>query len=443
MAREPRERVAERLAGGDGAVVDGGPAAVAAPASTGMHDSGGAGGVTQDPARPPARRSPRPPGRPARPCRASPPGWPGTRRRGPSRCARSISVGRSSAHRVAVGAASISATSWPSISIAVQPNASARSRNTVAVPSVHRGTALPEPVQVEDRRQAAEPRGRTRPSPSPPRPIPRPSPSRPAGPRRVPARRPSASRAPSRAPTAKSLAERAGGDVDPRELRGSAPGVLGAASPSGEATAAPHRRWRRSPSASRTGRARHGPSTARTGRSRGRAGSCDVGAQVVGEQDREQVGARTCEEVGCPSPLPSCIGCCRRRSAPRGRSRAASDRPSVAPVRSCSSRTGQPTAGARNRVRRSARCTLVVHGSILRIVHPFLQGPGGVRARSSNPRQAGHPRAFPDPGDGDRRRDVRPRHAREVADRLRQDPRVRHPDRGAARTRRHEAPRRV
>ena len=47
--------------------------------------------------------------------------------------------------------ASIASTSWPSISIACQPNASARPRVGVEVPAVHRLAALAEPVDVEDR----------------------------------------------------------------------------------------------------------------------------------------------------------------------------------------------------------------------------------------------------------------------------------------------------
>ena len=51
---------------------------------------------------------------------------------------------------------SIASTSWPSISIACQPNASRPLRVRVEIPAVHRLAALAEPVDVDDRGQVVE-----------------------------------------------------------------------------------------------------------------------------------------------------------------------------------------------------------------------------------------------------------------------------------------------
>ncbi len=103
----------------------------------------------------------------------------------------------------------------------------------------------------------------------------------------------------------------------------------------------------------------------------------------------------------------------------------------------------QPTAEARNRSPHRSRCTLVVHGFILRVFLHIVPRPWRIRRGDRDPREAGDPRALPDPGDGDPGRHLGSRHARQVADGLREDARIRHPDRGAALARGHEASRRA
>ena len=163
-----------------------------------------------------------------------------------------------------VYAASIASTSWPSISIACQPNATRAIAEDVALPPVHGGAALSEPVQVEDRGEAVEPVERRRLHGLPDRALghlgvahhhPHVS-GRAVEPHGE--RHPEADREP--------LAERAGGDVDPRQLGHGRRVALDRRAEPPERTAAPHPRWRRSPSARSTGAGPRGPSTARTGR---------------------------------------------------------------------------------------------------------------------------------------------------------------------------------
>ena len=161
----------------------------------------------------------------------------------------------------------------------------------------------------------------TRPPPWPPRPTPRPSRSRPSAPTRAPGE-PSirmASAIPR--PIGEPLAERAGRDVDPRQLRHRRRVSL-------DRRAEPAQRqehlvvdMRRSPSGPRRAPARRGPSTARTGRCPRYVGILRR-RSADGRRTGPRAGARTTSTTSDGPTRPrSWLGCCRRRSVRRARSR--------------------------------------------------------------------------------------------------------------------------
>ena len=264
------------------------------------------------------------------PCRAIPPGSARNETPWPFSVRATIIVGRSAA--IASRYAASIAVDVVTVDLDRAPPERLRSvAEHVALPSVHRRAPLAEPVEVEDRGQVADLVEGGRLHRLPDRPLGHLGVAR-AAPRRVPARRPAASRAPSRArparpcpsePVATSTHGSSGtgagwpwiGEPDPPERQQLVVGDRA------------DRLERRVEGRRSVALRHHEPVVREAARVR------DVGAEVIGEQDGQQMGARTSTTSGAPSRPRSCIGCCRRRSARRGRSRAGSDRPSSLPVR--------------------------------------------------------------------------------------------------------------
>ena len=98
---------------------------------------------------PPSSSMRRPPGPPAPPCRASPPCPPGTRRRGPSGCARRSGW---DARRPRPPCTRVDRCHVVAVDLDRAPAEGLRApREHVGVPAVHRGPALTQPVEVQDR----------------------------------------------------------------------------------------------------------------------------------------------------------------------------------------------------------------------------------------------------------------------------------------------------
>ena len=180
-------------------------------------------------------------------------------------------------------------------------------------------------------RPGRRPRG-TRPPPSPPRPSPRPPPSRRAAPNARAAGAVEPHRERHAEPDREALAQRAGRDVDPRAAPAPARGGLGSATRTAAASSSSSSEI--APIALRVAyRAGAACPFDITNRSfAGRLRVLHVEAEMVRVQHGEQVGAGHRRRRVPGSAPRSCSGCCRRRSARRGRSRAGCGRPSSPPV---------------------------------------------------------------------------------------------------------------
>ncbi len=223
------------------------------------------------------------------------------------------------------------------------------------------------------------------------------------------------------------------------------PDAPGSASRSAGGTAASRHRSRRSPSARHTGAARHDPSRARSGRWQG----------CADRSGRSADGPRTGRRSGAPPRATrwgartrprSWIGCCRCRVGRRARSSSACGRPSC-PGRSCQALLGSRRSSGgrifgaerlparlRRPPRRYSRCERGEAKEEKGRTMTTFRDLGVSDEVVACPRRARDRVAVPDPGHGDRGRDVRPGHARAVEDGLRQDPRVRDPDRRPGRS---------